>query len=397
MSIALFLRGSCTVAVPAPHRTAAMNLCLQMGLQYSDFRWCEDGSIRFCCTSPSARRFLAAAHKRDIEAELVARRGLPRFLGQVAERKGLVVGAVLAVVLIVLSGLFVWDVQVSGNAELTEGEIIEELRACGFGVGSYLPALRVREIENRVLMASERIGWLSINTVGTVARVQVIEHLVGEDAGDSQSVGKRPANLVALCDGQIEYFELYRGNAMVTAGQAVKAGELLVSGLYDSQTGGFRYTRAAGRVLARTQRVLTVEIPLVYEEKVYEESILEGLTVHFFDFSYKFFKNSGNQDILCDIIKYNSNLGQLGNNRLPMSFSRTEIHPYHLEERQRSAEEALELCYRELELQLSELSGDVQLLQKEITTEVRDGSVALVCTLTCIENIAVVQEFEIVE
>ena len=184
---------------------------------------------------------------------------------------------------------------------------------------------------------------------------------------------------------------------MVTAGQAVKAGELLVSGLYDSQTGGFRYTRAAGRVLARTQRVLTVEIPLVYEEKVYEEPILEGLTVHFFDFSYKFFKNSGNQDILCDIIKYNSNLGQLGNNRLPMSFSRTDIHPYHLEERQRSAEEALELCYRELELQLSELSGDVQLLQKEITTEVRDGSVVLVCTLTCIENIAVVQEFEIVE
>ena len=80
-----------------------------------------------------------------------------------------------------------------------------------------------------------------------------------------------------------------------------------------------------------------------------------------------------------------------------MSFSRTEIHPYHLEERQRSAEEALELCYRELELQLSGLSGDIQLLQKEITTEVGESSVVLVCTLTCIENIAVVQEFEIVE
>ena len=397
MSIALFLRGSCTVAIPALHRTAAMNLCLQMGLQYSNFQWCEDGSVRFCCTASSARRFLAAAGKRDIEAEVLARSGLPRLFGRLTERKGLLVGAALALALTVLSGLFVWDVQVSGNVDLTEGEIIEELRACGFGVGSYLPALRVREIENRVLMASERIGWLSINTVGTVARVQVIEHIVGENAEDSQSPGKRPANLVALCDGQIEYLELYRGNAVVTAGQAVKAGELLVSGLYDSQTGGFRYTRAAGRVMARTQRVLTVEIPLVYEEKVYEEPILEELEVHFFDFSYKIFKNSGNQDILCDIIKYNSNLGQLGDNRLPVSFSRTEMHPYHLEEHRRGAEEALALCYRELELQLNALSGDIQLLQKEITTEVGEDSVVLVCTLTCIENIAVVQEFEIVQ
>lgn len=397
MSTVLFLCGSCTVAVSAPHRTAAMNLCMQMGLQYSDFRWCEDGSIRFCCTAASARRFLAAAHKRDIEVEIVARHGLPRFLGQVAERKGLVVGAVLAVALIVASGLFVWDVQVEGNVSLTEGEIIEELRACGFGVGSYLPKLRVREIENRVLMASERIGWLSINTRGTVAHVQIIEHISGEsaDGGDPSTV--RPANLVATRDGQIEYLELYRGNAVVVSGQAVKAGELLVSGLYDSQTGSFRWTRAAGRVMARTERIITVEIPLSYEEKVYTEPVLQEIELHFFNFSHKIFKNSRNSDILCDIIKYNTNLGQLGNNQLPLSFSYTRAYPYRTEQRERSTTDALALCYEELSRQLSALSGEVQLLQKSIVTAVGEDSVALTCTLVCIENIAEVQEFEIVQ
>ena len=313
------------------------------------------------------------------------------------DRAGLIVGAVLALTLIVLSGLFVWDVQVSGNVDMTEGEVIEELRKCGFGVGSYLPDLRVREIENRVLMASECIGWISINTEGTVARVQVIEHILGSGEEENGASGKRPANLVATRDGQIEYLELYRGNAVVTSGQAVKAGELLVSGLYDSITGSFRYTRAAGRVMARTERVLRVEIPLSYEEKIYEEPFLQEMELHFFNFSQKIFKNSGNSDILCDIIKYNLHLGRLGRNRLPVSLSRTEVRPYHIEQRERTAEEALELCYEELSQELSSLSGEVQLLQKEIVTEVGERSVVLVCTLTCIENIAAVQEFEITQ
>ena len=397
MSVALFFGGSCMVAVSALHRTAAMNLCMQMGLQYTHFRWCEDGSIQFSCTATSARRFLAACRKRDIEAEIVAHRGLPTVLMRLKDRAGLIVGAVLALTLIVLSGLFVWDVQVSGNVDMTEGEVIEELRKCGFGVGSYLPDLRVREIENRVLMASERIGWLSINTEGTVARVQLIEHISGSGEEENGASGKRPANLVATRDGQIEYLELYRGNAVVTSGQAVKAGELLVSGLYDSITGSFRYTRAAGRVMARTERVLRVEIPLSYEEKIYEEPFLQEMELHFFNFSQKIFKNSGNSDVLCDIIKYNSHLGRLGRNRLPVSLSRTEVRPYHIEQRERTAEEALELCYEELSQELSSLSGEVQLLQKEIVTEVGERSVVLVCTLTCIENIAAVQEFEITQ
>lgn len=394
MSIFLFLRGSCTVSVSASRRTEAMNLCMQMGLQYTDFLWREDGGIQFSCTTSAARRFVAACREREIEVEILAYRGLPKFLRLLGSRIGLVSGGCLALVLIVLSGLFVWDVQVSGNEGMTEGEVLEELRACGFGVGSYLPTLRVREIENRVLMASERIGWLSINTEGTVARVQIIEHISQKE---NVSSSQNPANLIAGVDGQIEYLELYRGNAVVTVGQAVKKGELLVSGLYDSKTGSFRYTHAAGRVMARTERVLSVEIPLSYEEKVYEESYLQELELSFFNFSYKIFKNSGNLDKLYDIIEYNANLGQLGSNRLPVSLSRTEVRPYHLEKRERSAQEALELCYRELSEQLSSFSGETQLLQKNIVTEVGENSVVLICTLTCIENIALVQEFEIVQ
>ena len=287
--------------------------------------------------------------------------------------------------------------QVEGNVNLTDDEIVDALRACGFGVGSYLPTLQVREVENRVLMASERIGWLSINIDGTVARVQIIEHITGKDANDGENVHSRPANLVATRDGQIEYFELYRGNAVVKVGQAIKAGELLVSGVYDSQTEGFRWTRAAGRVMARTERTIRVEIPLCYEEKVYADAVLQEIELHFFNFSHKIFKNSRNCAILCDIIEYNYSLGKLGGNRLPLSLTRIEARPYYTVTAERTPDEALELCYLELSQKLSALSGEVQLLQKDIVTEMGERSVVLTCTLVCIENIAAQQEFEIID
>ena len=149
--------------------------------------------------------------------------------------------------------------------------------------------------------------------------------------------------------------------------------------------------------MARTEHTVRVEIPLSYEEKVYDEPVLQEIDLYFFNFSHKIFKNSGNSVALCDIIKYNYNLGRLGNNQLPLSLSRTEVRPYHLEWRERSAEEALELCYEQLAVELASLSGEVQLLQKEITTEVGENSVVLICTVTCIENIAQVQEFEITQ
>ena len=57
----------------------------------------------------------------------------------------------------------------------------------------------------------------------------------------------------------------------------------------------------------------------------------------------------------------------------------------------------MELAYLELEERLAALSDDVQLLGKQIKTELDDETLTLYCTVTCIENIAVQREFEITE
>lgn len=389
----LFLTGHCRASARAEYRTSLLDLCLCEGFNYTAFFCAEDGGISFSVSFFTARRLKKRCAELGIELTVEQTGGLPLLLYRHRRRAGLMLGALLGCFLLFWSGRFVWHVQVTGNVTLSSDEVVEELRRVGFGVGSYIPALDTAKLENRLLLTSDRISWASVYLDGTVARVQIIEHV----ATPPDEPITRPANLVAAADGQIEQLELLRGNCVVSIGQAVKKGELLVSGLYDSSLYGYRYTRAAGKVLARTERSFSVTVPLADVENVYEEPKICEITLNFFDFSLKIFKSTGNLPLTCDIIEEERNGCAWGRYPVPVSLTVKKARPYTERSFTRTPNEALELAYAQLAAELSQLSEDVQILQKTISTTVTDTELILDCSILCIENIAEQVEFDVGE
>ncbi len=392
MSIALFLAGGITVEADAEYRTALLNLCLTRGYPYSDFLCSHDGGIRLRFLAPLGRRILADCKKYGIELRNVEYTGLPFLFLNLIKRPGLFAGALVAVFLLVASGRFVWEIKTQGNERLSASEISTILRENGLFVGSYLPTIDVPSLENRILISTDQLSWISINLDGTVANVQVIESI---QKGEEETM--LPANLIAERDGQIEYLELFRGESAVKVGQAVKKGELLVSGILEGERAGCRFTRAAGRVMARTERVLCINVPLTYTERVYGDEKTLDITFNFFDFSMKIFKSTGKAGMPCDIIEKDSVPIFAGAHVLPISAVSHVARYYTDEERSRSQNEAVEMAFSKLDEQLEGLSESVQILSKTIARRIDEDGVFLECKISCIENIAVLQELEIVE
>ena len=370
--------------------TALLNACLLLGISYVKFQCDADGSIRFCCRGADARRLLAHCAKSGVRLR-VLRGGFPHFLWRYRRRAGMMIGLLIGVVLLWLSGRFVWDVRVTGNETMRTDEVRRVLRDCGFGVGSYIPNFRGEELETRVMLHSDRISWISVYMDGTVARVQIKENHLPPPKEST-----KPANLVAAYDGQIELLQLYRGNCVVKIGQAVKAGELLVSGVYDSQTQGYRLTRAAGSVLARVDQDFCIMIPLSYEKKIYEDEKVCEIMLDFFDFSLKIFKNSRNAEGDCDIIEEEKGLELFGICNLPIGYSVKRAYAYRTQTESRTAEEALRLAYEQLDRELAVFSDGAELLEKNIKTTLTEDALILNCTVKCIKDIAVQVEFDVV-
>ena len=390
MNLILLFFGYCKITADAVSAARLLNLCLENSFSFSHFTGHEDGGISFLCPLVTSKKLLQLAKNQGISVKMEYEGGMPAFFKRRCRRYGFIVGAVCGAVLLFLSSRVVWDIRVTGNEKLTHAEVIEALEACGFGVGSSLADFQAGELENRVLLYSNDLAWLSVHMDGTVAMVQVLERT---DRPETPS--KKPANLIASCDGQIELIELLRGDCLVKVGQAVQKGDLLVSGIYDGQSAGLRFTRAAGQILARTERVYRIEIPLETTEKRYLKEKKGEIWLNFFQKAIKIFKSTGNDTGKYDIIIMEKRFTGSGLQNIPVWITQESRRYYEETAVYRSPEEALDLAFEELERELSARSEGAQLLKKEIVTTLTERSVILDCTVLCIENIAVQSEFEV--
>jgi similar to stage IV sporulation protein len=324
---------------------------------------------------------------------VISRRGIPVIFERYKHRYGIIVGMLAALALVFLSCNFIWEIRVTGNESIPSAEIKEMLRGYGFSVGAYIPSVNTDRIENRVLMETDTVSWISVNITGTVAEVQIRERSAPElDDGDTS-----PANLGASKAGIIEEVRIYSGNVVVKAGQYVEKGALLVSGLYDSDRVGFRYTTASGAVLARTVSEYTVEIPYEYEKKCYSGEEIYDKYLNFFDYSINILKNSRKEGVFYDKIDIVENYSLLGAYLPPLERRTVKYMAYETVTMTRSVEEAEVLAYGKLSALLGEDADDRILIRKTVTPKIGDRSFSLHCVVVAIEDIARSSPFTVEE
>ena len=387
--ILLFIFGYVSLSAERARAHEIMNLCMERGYVYRDLRF-EGDRIYFNCSLGTAKKLSDVCGARGIEIVRLRERGVPSLLGRYRHRYGFFAGLALFAAIFFLSGTVIWGIKIDGNARLSEREVLTELRRCGLSVGSRKSGLDVSAIENRVLIESDEISWISVNIIGTVAEVEIREIEVEEEREQYLA-----SNIVAARDGQIELFEDVRGNIILNIGDYVRKGELIVSGLYDSQTQGIRYTDAKGRVLARTERDISVSIPLKYEKKRYTGRVFTEKYLIFFEKEIKIYTNAGNLYASCDTIDTVEYINFFSAGELPVGVRTVKHMEYVYEDAERTPEEAERLADYKLSCDLAALADDGELLRKSKVYRVTDTAYIIDCHIQRIENIAERREIKI--
>ena len=123
------------------------------------------------------------------------------------------------------------------------------------------------DLRNHVLLDLPQLSWIAVNVTGCRAHVQVRERVEAPDIVDR----REPSNLVARRAGLVLEIRTLAGERMVLPGTTVEEGQLLISGVEDTDTFGARMLAGLGSVTARTWYTLTTEVPLTVQRKVYGE------------------------------------------------------------------------------------------------------------------------------
>lgn len=392
MKLIYFFCGGCRLCAAPYEAEKILNICLHYRFVYRNMKRSKD-FFTLECSMYTANMLCSVCEKYGIAIKVIEKYGLPDVFIRYRKRIGILAGFIISAVLIIWSEQFVWDIRVKGCENIDEIIVKKELSDQNFRLGTYIPGIDIDMIENRVLIYSQDIAWISINMKGSVAYVEI-----REKTAEPEKKSDRPANLIALWDGMIETIEATEGNIMVRVGQHVRKGELLVSGVYDSNVWGYRYTRAAGNVYARTVREIHVEIPLYYEERRYSGEEYSEITLFFFSKPIKLYRNTGFLVGTYDTICKEENICLFDGTRIPLTVITTINRWYTCETLKRDTNTAMELAYDKLDVELAKfLSDGAVLLGKNITWTITDDTYVLDCTATLIENIAGIAEFEVSE
>lgn len=228
------------------------------------FDACQEGdlTLRFTVRRSDFRRVRRLARKRGEVMELVDREGVYWAFRQLIRRPVLVAGLILLLFLTVYLPGQIYFVEVEGNIHVPSAQIIEKAVQCGIRFGADRRAVRSEKMKNALLQAVPELQWAGINTYGCRAVISVKERPEQESSEEKGGV----SSIVAVRDGIIKAVTVESGNRLCVPGQAVKAGQVLISGYTDCGI-CIRATRAKGEIFAETQRDLCTVLPLRYTQK----------------------------------------------------------------------------------------------------------------------------------
>ena len=383
-----FLFGYSLLSFPSQLLQAALGVCREKGISFRVLS-VENGKATLLVPFFKAKHLVKKIYTvTQCEAERDDR-GLPSLVLKNKSRLGLYLGALVGILMISLSQAVIWDVRIDGATRLTDTEVRQTLSECGLSVGSLKSSLDIDVIENRVLIVSDDISWISVNVIGTVAKVEIRELDLPPDTEEELPPA---ANLVAKRGGVIVGFENVKGNIAVNIGDSVGEGQLLVGGIYGDELRGFRYTSASGKVFAEIEKTLSFKISRLYTKKVYTGKAKYEKTLLFFGKEIKFFENSGNLYPLYDKIEVEEYLRAPNGDRLPFGVRTVKYLEYSYTQQKRSDDELFSMAEYRMNALICE-SGE--LLKRKSSIAITQESCRVQCDIEVIENIARLKEIPI--
>ena len=242
---------------------------------------------------------------------------------------------------------------------------------------------QIRELDSGVVCITAKGRPVKPKTLGQKAYVQAIrENTVTLGIGPA-GTGKTYLAVAAA----VAAFREKSVNRIILTRPAVEAGELLISGVEDTETVGARVLTGMGKVEARTWYTLSTVMPLTVAEKQYTGEEKQGYSLVFGTNRVKFFLNSsigtGNYDKITERTQWS-----LFGLPLPVTFVKETFRFYETVPAEVSAAQAESRGEAILTDYLHTLVDPYGTVSSTLCTSRREGD-GLLVTLTaeCVEEI----------
>ncbi len=376
------LGGQVTIEITCADPAKTLQNYVDKGLYIHDPILKEPMVLQISVPRSQENLVISMAEKRGESCKIIGNKGLTFLLKCIKKRWVFIFALLVILVSTLLAPKKVWFVCVEGNTQMEKGEIIAVAEQCGLNFWADVDGINRQQFKNQLMKELPNIQWAGLNFNGGIATICIYEKPESEQLPDTADV----SDVVAARDGLILSVDALQGQSLCQVGQAVKAGEVLITGCIEHPY-QMQYTCANGEVYAMTQREVTGILPVRSFQKVYTKDQKLRLYLILGRNKIKFFGNSGISDMNCDRMRTVRDMLLPGGYKLPFSLVIEHDRPYELVEAAHTGNRELEITqYLDSYVQEDMIAGEI--LHRKLQLEEKEEHIEFLAIYTCREMIA---------
>ena len=344
------------------------------------------GGIIYATTNVGRYPIVArTSRKYGVRTRVTERHGVYFGIRNFSKRPGLTAGLIVSAVIVNILRLYIWNIDIHDNYELTDDYILELLDSYGITAGTLANDSNTLETERLIMLTNDRINWINIEINGSRADVYLSEN-TNSPKNDIDFM--TPCNIVAAKTGVIVDSDVSSGKMLYETGSGVAEGSVIVSGAVSAESGTI-LVHSEGKIIAEFSEDAEFALDCVSTEKVptgetftHRQLMLLGMV---------FPLDSNNSNIADTMCKEHTEQCTLWGIELPVKI-RTETYTrYEDKQVTRTEDDVRKQLESRLEMYKYNFLRDYEILDTVTDYEVTDTGAILKAHIKLRGNIAVKQ------
>ena len=243
-----YFKGYMIIKITSRYPERLINLCSKNNILLWDIKRGGDEAVYAKISRQGFKKIRKITKNTDSHIHIISKYGFFEVAKRYKKRKWFVLVIAMFLFVMLTSNLFIWDIEIVGNENVKKDEILQNLKELGLKKGALRGSFDEKEIKNAMLLKMPTLSWLWPDLRGTKVVVEVKEKLLMPEIFNPEDF----KNIIAKKDGVIHSMTVKSGNPMVKIGDTVISGDVLVSGVVESQKElPARYVQADAEVFAR--------------------------------------------------------------------------------------------------------------------------------------------------
>lgn len=239
--------GTITIEIKGMHPESTINAMWAQGIDIKNLKRINITTLNLDINIRDLSNVKEMAKIKKCKVRVLRSNGILYILSRVKNGGLLISGIAIFIFLIYYLSLYVWNINIDDTKVLSPYEVRQQLLTYGIKPGIKKSSINIYDLENDLKKDDDRIMWARARIEGGTLRIKIEE----KQNPPSIKVQENKGDIIAKCDGQIVRLYTTSGSAVVSKGDIVKKGQVLIQGIQGKE--GFTYeTPAEGTVIAKT-------------------------------------------------------------------------------------------------------------------------------------------------